>query len=83
MAQALKYLEGRAKLVIVGSFSDHFLEKEMRKETSDELQVVGQVPYERVASFLEGVAGMLCSISTNPLSSGNRLVGKLEAVLAV
>lgn len=53
MLQALNCLEGRARLVLIGTFADHCLEKQTRVAAGDAVQIVGQVPYKKVFFHFE------------------------------
>jgi glycosyltransferase involved in cell wall biosynthesis len=61
MVQAVKYLEGKAKLLLLGTFTDVRLEEEMRAMTSRYVEFMGQVPYETVLHWMRrAVIGLVC-----------------------
>jgi glycosyltransferase involved in cell wall biosynthesis len=61
MVKAVSLLGDKAKLVLVGTFSDPFLEDELRAEAGKEVEFIGQVPYEKVFSFLSDAdMGLVC-----------------------
>ncbi len=61
MVQAINLLEGKAKLVLLGTFSDPNLENEIRMTASGHVELVGHVPYETVFSYLrESDVGLIC-----------------------
>ena len=61
MVEAVNYLEGRARLILVGTFSDSRLDKEIRAKAGNNLEVTGQVPYESIPYYLEQAnIGIVC-----------------------
>jgi len=52
LVQAANFLQRRAKLVLLGSFSEPLFEKEIRAIAGSNVEFVGQVSYEAVLSYL-------------------------------
>ena len=88
MVEAVGYLQGKARLVLVGSFSDPRLEHELREKATEEVEFTGQVPYQKVFSFLsKGDIGLICFHPTpNNIASSwrnNKLFEYMAAGLPV
>ena len=61
MVEVANHMKSKARLILVGSFFDSYLEAELRAKASKEVRFTGWVPYEQVFSFLsEADIGLVC-----------------------
>lgn len=61
MVEAVNRLENKAKLILVGAFSDSRLKNEVQARAGTNVEFVGQVPYERIPFFLgKADIGLIC-----------------------
>lgn len=61
IVEAVDALDGKARLILLGSFSDPQLEDEIRKRASDNIQLIEWVPFEEVFRFMERAdVGLVC-----------------------
>ena len=61
MVDAINRLGNKASLILVGTFSDSHMEDEVRAKANTNVEFIGQVPYERVPSFLgQADIGIVC-----------------------
>lgn len=61
MVEVVNHMESKARLILVGSFFDSYLEAELRAKASKEVRFIGWVPYEKVFSFLSKAdIGLVC-----------------------
>lgn len=65
MVEAVRYIKGNVRLVLVGSFNDTNLERKIKKKADERVEFIGQVPYEWVFKYLEKAdIGLICLYPT-------------------
>jgi glycosyltransferase involved in cell wall biosynthesis len=71
---AVNTLNGRAKLILLGSFPDPQFESEIRECAGDGVQLVGRVPYDEVFHFMsQADVGLVCfHPSPNNIAAASR-----------
>ena len=74
IVEAVESLNGKAKLLLLGRFFDSQFESEIRKKASNNLQLIGQVPYDEVFCFMgKADVGIVClHPSPNNIAAASR-----------
>lgn len=88
MVEATMLLKGRARLVLLGTFSDRDLETRIRTHASAHVEIHSQVPHEQVKQYLrESCVGLVCfhphPNNVSAVSRNNKLYEYMAAGLPV
>ena len=61
IVEAVEFLKGKAELLLVGSFEDKKLEREVKEKSEFGVKFIGRVPHKRVFYYLnQADIGMVC-----------------------
>lgn len=88
IVQAVKILNGKVELILLGSFSDANFEKEIRELANESIHILGKVPYSEVFKYMDMASiGLVCLLPSpnniNAASRNNKLFEYMVSELPV